>query len=57
MLVVGSKGERRVRSNAEVEDRRGEMGLERDEEAEDVDARLEGRDGVCVDFGANDRLT
>jgi hypothetical protein len=52
--VVGSNGESRVRSSAEVEDRRGETGLERDEEAEDDDARLVGRDGV---FGANDKLT
>lgn len=54
MLVVGSKGESRVRSNDEVEDRRGVTGLDRDEEAEDDDARLVGRDGV---FGANDKLT
>ena len=53
---MGSKGERRVRSSAEVEDRRGDTGLEREEEAEDDDARLVGRDGV-VNFGAKDRLT
>ena len=54
MLLVGSKGESRVWSNDEAEDRRGETALERDEEPEDDDARLVCRDGV---FGANDRLT
>jgi hypothetical protein len=54
VLVVGSNGESRVRSNDEVEDRRGVTGDERDEDAEDDDARLVGRDGV---FGANDKLT
>ena len=54
VLLVGSKGESRVWSNDEAEDRRGETGLERDEEPEDDDARLVFRDGV---FGANDRLT
>jgi hypothetical protein len=54
VLVVGSRGESRVRSNDEVEDRRGVTALVRDEEAEDDDARLVGRDGV---FGANDELT
>jgi len=54
VLAVGSKGESRVRSNDEVEDRRGVTGLDRDAEAEDDDARLVVRDGV---FGANDKLT
>lgn len=42
-----------MRRSAEVEDRRGETGLEREEDAEDDDARLDGREGV-VDLGAND---
>ena len=53
---MGNRGERRVKSNAEVERREETVGLEAREEdgpLKDDDARLAGRDGV----GANDKLT
>lgn len=53
---MGSRGESRVKSRAEVERREDTVGLEAPEDdgpLKDDDARLAGRDGV----GANDKLT